>query len=165
MTRHSVPQVFLLSSYSSATSKSEGEIHMGRSPGAREERALDACRTLLTRRGLEATGAIPCVISTCGNWMVPVDVGQRVQCSACLVEFCRRWARLRPETRGVAWQDALRPRPVDCSHAASFRGFSVSLATSPMGVDTSEAACSRGQAAWEASVGSGIVLSDERGGA
>lgn len=89
-------QVFLLKSYSSASaSRKDGGDTMGGvfgGTGVSEEdrRALDTCRNLLTRRGLESTGAIPCVSPECGNWMVPEGGVQRVKCASCLVEFCGR---------------------------------------------------------------------------
>ncbi|CAM9219754.1 unnamed protein product [Ectocarpus sp. 12 AP-2014] len=87
-----VERVFLLKSYSSA---SAGGKDGGDTTGVSEEdrRALDTCRNLLTRRGLESTGAIPCVSPECGNWMVPEGGVQRVKCASCLVEFCSRCKR------------------------------------------------------------------------
>lgn len=90
-----VLQVFLLQNYSCATNgcKSGGAASSPSEAGgkrAADKRALDTCRTLLTRRGLESTGAIPCVSPSCGNWMVHEGGGQRVKCGSCLVEFCGR---------------------------------------------------------------------------
>ncbi len=87
----SLPQVFLLKTYSWASEAGKG----GSTDAAKVEqqsdrRALETCNTLLTRRGLESTGAVPCVSPECGNWMVPEGGGQRVKCTSCLIEFCGR---------------------------------------------------------------------------
>ncbi|CAM9176920.1 unnamed protein product, partial [Hapterophycus canaliculatus] len=98
LSQEEVERVFLLRKYSAATdSCRSGEAASGPREGGEEQeadkRALDTCRTLLTRRGLESTGAIPCVSPNCGNWMVHEGGGQRVKCSSCLVEFCGRCKR------------------------------------------------------------------------
>lgn len=57
-----------------------------------DRRALDTYGTMLTRRGLQSSGAIQCVNPECDNWMVPArmwDV-ERVKCHACDTEFCSR---------------------------------------------------------------------------
>ena len=84
-------QVFLLRAYSSTRVGTGGALsECGGHQSDQDKRALEACRTMLTRRGLKSTGAIPCVSAACGNWMVPEGNGQRVRCSSCLTEFCAR---------------------------------------------------------------------------
>lgn len=85
-----VGQVFLLKRYSTAGEGGTDGGTAAASEQGSDRRALDTCRTLLTRRGLESTGAVPCVSPECGNWMVPEGGGQRVRCDSCLIEFCRR---------------------------------------------------------------------------
>ena len=85
-------QVFLLRAYASTTCDGTCDaLREGFGQQSDDDRrALETCRTLLTRRGLESTGAVPCVSAECGNWMVPEGDGQRVRCSSCLIEFCGR---------------------------------------------------------------------------
>lgn len=87
---HVPSQVFLLKNYFSPPASHTPERVPDAGQSEQDKRALDVCRNLLTRRGLESTGAVPCVSAECGNWMVPEGTGQRVQCSSCLMEFCRR---------------------------------------------------------------------------
>lgn len=84
--------MFLLRAYSSARVGTCDVLSEcgGQQQSDQDKRALETCRTMLTRRGLESTGAVPCVSAECGNWMVPEGDGQRVRCSSCLTEFCGR---------------------------------------------------------------------------
>lgn len=87
----SLSQVFLLKTYSWASEAGKGgNTNAAKVEQENDRRALETCNTLLTRRGLESTGAVPCVSPECGNWMVPEGGGQRVKCSSCLIEFCGR---------------------------------------------------------------------------
>lgn len=85
-----VGQVFLLKRYSSVSDGGKDGSTASTSVQENDRRALDACRNMLTRRGLESTGAVPCISPECGNWMVPEGGGQRVRCDSCLIEFCGR---------------------------------------------------------------------------
>lgn len=83
--------MFLLNTYSSGVGN-DSNAEAAKVEQEKNRRALDTCGTLLTRRGLQSTGAVPCVSPECGNWMVPTRMGdgQRVKCGTCLIEFCGR---------------------------------------------------------------------------
>eukprot|EP00752_Nemacystus_decipiens_P013473 g11932.t1 len=89
LSQEEVERVFLLRAYS-ANDGNGSNAEAARVEQEQNRRALETCGTLLTRRGLQSTGAVPCVSPECGNWMVPTRMGdgQRVTCGTCLIEFC-----------------------------------------------------------------------------